>query len=82
MNRGRNEWIECVHLKDAVRSPKPGIEYGRATPLGAGDADVPRVLSKLRAAGYAGPLLIELSADQAGTPGLQNAASYLRTMLE
>ncbi len=74
--------IECVHLKDAVRSPKPGIEYGRSTPLGAGDANIPRVLSKLRAAGYSGPHLIELSADLASAQGLQNAVTFLRSMLE
>ncbi len=72
--------IEGVHLKDAVASTRPGTEFGRAAPLGAGEASVPRVLSKLRAAGYAGPMWIEVAGPGDHTEAIRSAAAYLRTM--
>lgn len=72
--------IEGVHLKDAVASLRPGSEFGRAAPLGAGAVNVPRVLSKLRAAGYAGPLWIEVAGPGDHTEAIRSAADYLRTM--
>jgi len=73
--------IDLVHLKDAVRSGRPGVEYGCPAPLGAGDVQIARVISKLRATGYHGPLLIECDIREAGLDAIRNAADYLRTML-
>jgi sugar phosphate isomerase/epimerase len=77
--RGR---IELVHLKDAVASPRPGVEFGRKAPLGTGDVQIPRVISKLRAAGYAGPLLLETPAPSSPMAEYRAAVDYLRSMLE
>ena len=74
--------IGGVHVKDAVRSAKPGVEFGQAVPLGAGDAQIPRVVSKLRAYGYGGPLLIETSGRTADWDALRSAIEYLRSMIE
>lgn len=72
--------IELAHLKDATRSPRPGVTYGAKAPFGTGDVMIPRVLSKLRAVGYSGPLLLEIDpGEELG--GLCDAISYLRSML-
>lgn len=73
--------IELVHLKDAFASSSPGREYGKPAPLGQGDVNVARVISKLRATGYRGPLLLEIDSRSSGTSVLRDAAAYLRTML-
>jgi len=73
--------IELVHVKDAVRSSQPGVDYGRPAPLGAGDVQIARVVSKLRATGYRGPLLIECDTREAGLDAIRNAADYLRTLV-
>ena len=74
------ERIELVHLKDAAYSPDRGRVFGDSRPLGTGDGQIPRVISKLRARDYRGPLLIERS----GPPDLQElrgAVRYARTLL-
>ncbi len=71
--------IRLVHLKDAIASSNPGVERGRETRLGDGEANIPRVISKLRALGYHGPLLIERSL-----PPRENHTEdieYVRSML-
>lgn len=76
--RGR---IENVHVKDAYRSTSPGIEYGRPATVGSGDVGVARVISKLRATGYDGPLMIETGGGEDTTDAIREAAAYLRSML-
>lgn len=78
--------IMHVHLKDAARSAKPGQDWGREVPLGTGDANPARVVSKLRAKGYAGPLLIERRIAEGDTQDiiakrLRDDIDYLRSML-
>ena len=73
--------IENVHLKDALRAAHPGIEYGRPTPMGQGDAHIARVVSELRTTGYGGALLIECSSSDAGLEAVRRAADYLRTLV-
>ncbi len=75
------ERIEAVHLKDSSRSAKPGVEFGRYQPLGAGDAQFARIVSKLKVAGYAGPLLIERATIDGDIGALRGAAGYVRSML-
>ncbi len=72
--------VENVHLKDAVRSARPGIEYGRAVPLGLGDAQIPRIVSTLRLSGYAGPLLVEIPARE-DVRNIRCAIDDLRAMI-
>lgn len=74
--------IENVHLKDACQSTEPGVAYGSRAVLGTGDAQIARVVSKLRVTGYAGPLLIEGGGSEGGVDAIREAAGYLRSMLE
>jgi len=73
--------VAGVHLKDAVASSEGDASFGRPAPLGAGDAQIPRVLSKLRIVGYDGPLLIECQRDIGGATSVGLAADYVRSML-
>jgi len=73
--------IRSVHVKDAYCSANPGVEFGSPAAIGSGDAQIPRVISKLRAVGYAGPLLIELGGRDASLNASRDAADYLRSML-
>ncbi len=73
--------IEQVHLKDAMASSQPGIEFGSPAALGAGDARIPRVLSKLRAVGYGGTWLVESKPERGGLAALRGAIDYANSML-
>lgn len=54
--------IRHVHIKDAVASLQPGIEWGHEEVFGEGQVDVHGLLRALRNVGYAGPLVIEREA--------------------
>jgi sugar phosphate isomerase/epimerase len=73
--------IRCAHLKDAVASSHPGVDWGGETALGGGEAELPRVISKLRARGYTGPLLIERKINSHDTHTLRDDVAYVRSML-
>lgn len=73
--------IEIVHLKDASRSTKPGVAFGQYQPLGSGDVQIARVISKLKVAGYAGPLLVERATADGDADALSGAIGYVRSML-
>lgn len=73
--------IELAHMKDAFASTRPGKEFGRPAPLGGGDAAIPRVVNKLRAARYAGPLLLECRPHDLDFNGIQTSAEYLRSLV-
>ena len=77
MKRGR---IDIVHVKDAKRSDRPGQVWGATVPIGTGDAEIPRVISKLRIIGYNGPLLLESRRGE-DFYALRDAVAYLRTLL-
>jgi sugar phosphate isomerase/epimerase len=73
--------IELVHLKDASRPVRPGVDYGHTAAFGTGDVQIARVVSKLRATGYRGPLLLEVDTRATGIDAVRGAADYLRSML-
>lgn len=73
--------LSGVHMKDGLKSAKPGFEFGKPAPLGVGDAQIPRVLSKLRALGYGGPLFLEMSGRDDHRAALVGAADYLRSLM-
>ncbi len=73
--------IELVHLKDTSLSVRPGAEYGRAAAFGTGDVQIARVVSRLRATGYHGPLLLEVDTRETGIDAARGAADYLRSLL-
>ena len=77
--RGR---IAHVHLKDAVPSDQPGVTFGTEVTLGKGGASIPRVVSKLRAGGYAGPLVVERTSGRGDSGTLTDSVAYLRSLVE
>jgi sugar phosphate isomerase/epimerase len=73
--------VAHVHVKDATWSKQPGTEWGTEVLAGDGDADIPRVISKLRAGGYAGPLIIEREVHRAGgIDALKESVRFLESM--
>ncbi len=73
--------IAHVHIKDATWSARPGEEWGTEVMAGNGDADIPRVISKLRSRGYRGPLVIEREIGRAGgLDELRDAVEFLQSM--
>ncbi len=56
-----------IHLHDGPwQGPERKIGYGKDhSPLGTGDVDVARLLNRLEAANYAGPIIFELTIAQA-----------------
>lgn len=56
-----------VHLHDAPwQGPDRELRYGQDhRPLGAGDLDTARLLGRLQQAGYAGPVIFELTVEEA-----------------
>jgi len=51
--------VKSVHCKDAKWAARPGKEWGREVPLGAGDVDMAAFIQVLSEIGYTGPLTIE-----------------------
>jgi len=73
--------IGHVHLKDAASSGRPGVDWGTEATLGSGQAQIARVVSKLRAGGYRGPLVVERTTGR-GDPGdLAESIAYLHSLL-
>lgn len=54
--------IRHVHVKDAIKSRKPGVEWGKEVPFGDGEIAHAAFIDALHAAHYAGPLVIEREA--------------------
>ena len=54
-------WIRSVHIKDAVRTQKPGT-WGQEVPVGTGEVDWPAFFEALQQAGYRGDFVIEREA--------------------
>ncbi|MBI4580423.1 MAG: sugar phosphate isomerase/epimerase [Planctomycetes bacterium] len=75
------ERIIHVHMKDAVWAAKPRLEWGEEVVLGTGEADIPRVVSKLRAQGYTGTLAIEREAGNQRLADIQEAITLLKSLL-
>jgi len=54
--------IRHVHLKDAIASSRPGIDWGSEVPFGSGQVGAGVFLRAIKQTGYAGPLVIEREA--------------------
>ena len=74
----RDRIVHC-HMKDANRAARPKQEWGEEVVLGTGQADIPRVVSKLRAVGYQGPLVIEREAGNQRIADITEAVNLLRS---
>lgn len=70
-----------VHLKDAVPSTRPGVEWGEEVPFGTGQVDAPRFLAALRKTGYRGPLVFEREAGPDRIADLRSGIEALRKAL-
>jgi sugar phosphate isomerase/epimerase len=75
------EQIAHVHMKDANASSKPGQDWGEEVVLGTGEAEIPRIVSKLRACGYAGPLIIEREAGNQRLTDIRSAKDLLQSLV-
>jgi len=73
--------IAHVHCKDATLSDQPGVAWGTEVPLGTGQAELPKVISKLRAIGYTGPLVIEREAGQDPIGDIRKGIEFLNNLL-
>ncbi len=78
---GLGQRIVHVHMKDATWSKAPGRDWGEEVVLGTGEADIPRVVSKLRAQGYRGPLVIEREAGKQRLADIREAIALLESLL-
>ncbi len=70
--------IAHVHVKDAVLSDQPGVNWGTEVPFGAGQVGVNELLAALKAVGYAGPLAVEREAGNDRIGDVQIAIDALR----
>jgi L-ribulose-5-phosphate 3-epimerase len=73
--------IAHVHMKDATWSSQPGKTWGQEVPLGDGDANIPQVVSRLRAIGYKGPLVLEREGGTNRLGDIRDGADLLRSLV-
>ena len=64
-------WIRQVHIKDAIRTSRPG-SWGEEVPVGTGEVDWAAFFSTLEQANYSGEFVIESEA------GSQRVADIIR----
>lgn len=87
---GRQDPIDAVdvlkgrifqaHAKDGVWSEKPGEVWGKEVPLGEGDVQVGRWLSRLRTVGFAGNVVIEREGGANSRRDVADAVEFLKSM--
>jgi sugar phosphate isomerase/epimerase len=70
--------IRHVHVKDAVASARPGLDWGRQVPVGSGQVDFEEFFLALQDVGYAGPVAIELESAKRRVEDVQAAIEALR----
>jgi L-ribulose-5-phosphate 3-epimerase len=69
--------IRHVHVKDARRSDKPGLEWGDEVAFGDGDVPHASFVAALKQIGYTGPLVIER---EAGKERLTDVRAAIETL--
>lgn len=72
--------IRHVHVKDAIASENPGLDWGQTAPVGSGQVDFPEFLLALENAGYSGPLAIELESARRGLQDARDAIAFLQSI--
>jgi sugar phosphate isomerase/epimerase len=70
--------IRHVHIKDAVASENPGIDWGEEVPIGTGDVDFEELLLALRDIDYTGPLIIEREAGRNQMQDIRSAIAFMQ----
>ena len=73
---------KIVHMKDALASDNPGETFGSKSALSYGDANIPRVVNKMKLSDYRGPVLVEADTKMFGMETLQTSIDYLKSMLD
>lgn len=73
--------IRHVHIKDAIASETPGVEWGKEVPFGEGDVDHTGFLRALQDANYTGPLVIEREAGPNRLADVKAAVAKLEELL-
>jgi sugar phosphate isomerase/epimerase len=73
--------IHHVHIKDAVPSAKPGVQWGEEVPFGRGHVNAMAFIESLRFGGYRGPLVIEREAGATRVADIHHAVSVLAGIL-
>jgi len=68
--------IRHVHVKDAIPSEKPGLDWGQEVAIGTGQVDLEEMLLAFREIRYVGPLVIECEF----TEKLEGVRSAITTM--
>ncbi len=71
--------IRHVHVKDAIASKKPGLEWGSEVAFGDGQVPHSQFIKALQTIGYKGPLIIER---EAGDDRLADVAFAIETLQE
>jgi L-ribulose-5-phosphate 3-epimerase len=71
--------IKHVHVKDAVRSNMPGVEWGEEVAFGDGEVPHAQFLLALDSIGYTGPLVIER---EAGDDRVEDVRYAIETLAE
>jgi sugar phosphate isomerase/epimerase len=69
-----------VHIKDAIASNIPGIEWGKLAPVGSGQVNFEQLLIALADVGYAGPLAIEQESIRRGIENVEAAIRFLQNL--
>ena len=70
-----------VHVKDALPSAQPGIDWGQEVPFGSGEVGVHPFLRALNDVGYEGPLVIEREAGNNRVEDVRTAIEVLAAHL-
>ncbi|MGN6627923.1 MAG: sugar phosphate isomerase/epimerase family protein [Tepidisphaeraceae bacterium] len=73
--------IRHVHIKDALASAQPGVEWGKEVPFGKGDLNVHAFLRALADVGYEGPLVIERETGVDQMADIEQAVDTLQAHL-
>lgn len=74
--------IRHVHVKDAIASSKPGVEWGQEVVFGQGQVNPSAFLKALHSIGYTGPLVIEREAGENHAGDVREAIEALRAAVE
>jgi L-ribulose-5-phosphate 3-epimerase len=74
-------FVKQVHVKDATRSPKPGV-WGDEVPVGTGEVDWKAFFKVLRDGDFDGDLIIEREAGDNRVGDIRHAKEYLPTVIE
>jgi sugar phosphate isomerase/epimerase len=73
-------WLRQVHIKDAVRTQKPGT-WGQEVPAGEGQVDWPAFTAVLCDLKFAGDLVIEREAGEKRIADIRKAAELVWSLL-